>query len=104
MSVVLARRIWAAEKVSLDELMIRPAWQAEGLCRVFPDANWFPLRGESTAEAKRICLRCPVRAECLDYALTTRDKFGVWGGTSERERRHLRKVVSVSGREAAPAT
>lgn len=67
------------------------AWQEEGLCaQADPDA-WFPQKGGSVLAAKRICQRCPVQAECLEYALTHDERFGVWGGLSERERRALKR-------------
>jgi WhiB family redox-sensing transcriptional regulator len=70
----------------------RPApWKAEGLCaQTDPDA-FYPEKGESTGPAKRICQACPVRPECLADALARGERFGVWGGTSDRERRRLRQ-------------
>lgn len=50
---------------------------------------FFPEKGGSTADAKRICQPCPERTACLEYALDHDERFGVWGGTSERERRRL---------------
>ena len=50
-----------------------------------------PREGGSTREAKRVCLTCDVRGECLDYALAHDERFGIWGGLSERERRKLKK-------------
>jgi WhiB family redox-sensing transcriptional regulator len=71
------------------------AWQAEAVCAALDeqmaDALFFPQRGESTKAARALCSGCPVRAECLEYALQNREQFGIWGGTSERERRMLRK-------------
>ena len=57
-----------------------------------PEA-FFPEKGGSTREAKRVCSVCEVRAECLDFALTNDERFGIWGGLSERERRRLKKRV-----------
>ena len=74
--------------------MIEPAtlrWQAQALCsQTDPDA-FFPEKGGSTREAKRVCLACTVRVECLEYALENDERFGIWGGMSERERRRLKK-------------
>ena len=56
----------------------------------WPEA-FFPEKGGSTREAKRVCLSCEVRAECLEYALGNDERFGIWGGLSERERRKLKK-------------
>ncbi|MFD4740570.1 WhiB family transcriptional regulator [Streptomyces virginiae] len=61
----------------------------EGLCAQTDPAEFFPDKGGSTAVAKRICFTCPVRRDCLDYALTNGEQHGIWGGTSERERRRL---------------
>lgn len=66
-----------------------PEWTRDALCaQTAPDA-FFPEKGEATAPAKRICALCPVTAECLAYALANRERFGVWGGKSERERRAM---------------
>lgn len=67
-------------------------WQHRAACRrpgVDPDA-FYPDKGESTRPAKRICAGCPVTAECLQYALDNNERWGVFGGLSERERRKLR--------------
>jgi WhiB family redox-sensing transcriptional regulator len=57
---------------------------------------FFPERGESTLEAKAICRRCEVRPECLEYALAAGEKYGVWAGLSERERRRMRRQRKVA--------
>jgi len=67
------------------------AWQAEALCAQTDPEAFFPEKGGSTREAKRICEGCEVRSECLDYALANDERFGIWGGLSERERRKLRR-------------
>jgi WhiB family redox-sensing transcriptional regulator len=69
----------------------RPAWQAVGACRGIDPAVFFPDEGDasSAASAKAICATCPVRTECLEAALVRREKFGVWGGASEAERRRM---------------
>lgn len=51
---------------------------------------WFPMKGQSNRDAKRICRSCPVLDACLQWALDHDERFGVWGGLSERERRRLR--------------
>lgn len=64
-------------------------WQARAHCaRTDPEA-FFPEKGGSTRQAKRICSGCDVRAECLEYALAHDERFGVWGGLSEWQRRRL---------------
>lgn len=67
------------------------AWQARALCAETDPEAFFPEKGGSTREAKRICEQCDVRAECLEYALKNDERFGIWGGLSERERRKLRR-------------
>lgn len=66
-----------------------PEWTNRALCSQTDPEAFFPERGGSTREAKRICARCEVVAECLAYALETREAYGVWGGRTERERRRL---------------
>lgn len=70
-------------------------WRDEAACaQVDPDA-FFPERGGSLHDAKAVCHRCPVRAECLDDALARDEPHGIWGGLSERERRKLRTQAAV---------
>jgi WhiB family transcriptional regulator, redox-sensing transcriptional regulator len=69
-------------------------WQERALCAQTDPEAFFPEKGGSTREAKRICSGCEVRAECLEYALAHDERFGIWGGLSERERRRLRRAVS----------
>lgn len=67
------------------------AWQADALCAQTDPEAFFPEKGGSTRDAKQICQSCEVRAQCLEYALERDERFGIWGGLSERERRKLRK-------------
>ena len=69
-------------------------WQDRALCAQTDPEAFFPEKGGSTREAKRICTTCPVRNECLEYALGNDERFGIWGGLSERERRRLKRRVS----------
>jgi len=66
-------------------------WQERALCAQTDPEAFFPEKGGSTREAKKVCLSCEVRAECLEYALANDERFGIWGGLSERERRRLKK-------------
>jgi WhiB family redox-sensing transcriptional regulator len=70
-----------------------PDWQERALCAQTDPEAFFPETGGSTREAKRICSGCEVRAECLEYALAHDERFGIWGGLSERERRRLRRAI-----------
>ena len=67
------------------------SWQVDSLCAQTDPEAFFPEKGGSTREAKKICTSCEVRAQCLEYALENDERFGIWGGLSERERRKLRK-------------
>ena len=67
------------------------AWQEDALCAQTDPEAFFPEKGGSTRDAKRICAQCTVRAECLEYALKNDERFGIWGGLSERARRRLRR-------------
>lgn len=78
----------------LPALIISPeelTWQERALCAQTDPEAFFPEKGGSTREAKRVCMSCEVRAECLDYALAHDERFGIWGGLSERERRRLKR-------------
>lgn len=66
-------------------------WQDRALCAQTDPEAFFPEKGGSTREAKRICQGCEVKDECLEYALAHDERFGIWGGLSERERRKLKK-------------
>jgi WhiB family transcriptional regulator, redox-sensing transcriptional regulator len=67
------------------------AWMAEGNCRLYPPATFFPSDGVGVDKARKICAGCPVAGACLEYALEHRIDHGVWGGCSERERRRILK-------------
>jgi WhiB family redox-sensing transcriptional regulator len=69
------------------------SWQEQALCAETDPEAFFPEKGGSTREAKKICTGCEVKAQCLEYALSNDERFGIWGGLSERERRKLRKVA-----------
>jgi WhiB family redox-sensing transcriptional regulator len=66
------------------------AWRLDALCAETDPEAFFPEKGGSTREAKRVCTGCTVRAECLEFALASDERFGIWGGLSERERRRVR--------------
>ncbi len=70
------------------------AWQEQALCAQTDPEAFFPEKGGSTREAKRICVGCEVKGECLEYALGQDERFGIWGGLSERERRRLKHQAS----------
>ena len=66
-------------------------WQERALCAQTDPEAFFPEKGGSTREAKRVCLTCDVRDECLEYALQHDERFGIWGGLSPNERRKVRR-------------
>jgi WhiB family transcriptional regulator, redox-sensing transcriptional regulator len=84
----------AFEPEPLPEVEVTPdQWQDRALCAQTDPEAFFPEKGGSTREAKKICLGCEVRHECLDYALAHDERFGIWGGLSERERRRLKRGI-----------
>ena len=78
-------------------------WQDKANCLGVDPDLFFPERGASTKEAKEVCRGCVVRAECLEYALANGEKFGIWGGMSERERRRLRRQRALARRAGQTA-
>ncbi|MGW1721621.1 WhiB family transcriptional regulator [Streptomyces sp. NPDC002306] len=68
------------------------AWQSQALCAETGAEFFFPEPGSSVREAKLICGMCEMRSACLDYALAHDERFGVWGGLSEKERLQLRRT------------
>jgi WhiB family redox-sensing transcriptional regulator len=82
-------------------------WRDDALCRQVDPELFFPrVNRPTTAQAKQVCRRCPVRGECLAEALRRRERYGVWGGLTAAERRALlihaaTTAASVAGREAA---
>jgi WhiB family transcriptional regulator, redox-sensing transcriptional regulator len=68
-------------------------WQSRALCAQTDPESFFPEKGGSTREAKKICLNCEVKVDCLSYALANDERFGIWGGLSERERRRLKRAA-----------
>ncbi len=66
-----------------------PTWRLSALCAQTDPELFFPEKGGGTAQAKAVCSRCEVRTPCLDYALTTGQRDGIWGGLSTRQRQLL---------------
>ena len=77
--------------------VVATSWEARAVCRKAGPGRFVPpMSGETADErrareaaAKQICADCPVRRECLEYALRVREPFGIWGGLNETERREL---------------
>ena len=76
------------------------SWQTQANCMGVDPDLFFPERGASTREAKEVCRGCVVRDDCLEFALANGEKFGIWGGMSERERRRLRRARALERRSA----
>ena len=68
------------------------SWATKAACAGVDTALMFPGQGDDTRPAKAVCDGCPVRAECLDHALRHNENWGIWGGTSEKERRFMRRT------------
>src|SRR4051795_8076807 len=71
-------------------LQLPGEWVERALCRKVDPELFFPAAGRHPTSAKKICARCPVQPDCLGWALANNEEFGVWGGTSEQERRRMR--------------
>lgn len=72
------------------------SWMDEAECRGADPRLFFPARGESIDPARSVCRACPVAVECLEHAIDQGERFGVWGGASERERRRIRRGAIAS--------
>ena len=81
------------DHIEVDQETLEDQWQERALCAQTDPEAFFPEKGGSTREAKRICLGCEVKDECLDYALAHDERFGIGGGLSERERRRIKRGI-----------
>ena len=76
------------------------SWRDRALCRETDPELFFPIGTTGQAllqidRAKQVCDECPVKIECLDFAIETNQDSGVWGGTSEEERRDIRRRIAA---------
>jgi WhiB family redox-sensing transcriptional regulator len=76
-------------------------WMADARCRDMDPDFFFPSDGLGVEAAQRICANCPVKNECLEYALDHRIDHGVWGGASERSRRRILRERRGTRRKVA---
>lgn len=96
-----ARRHIAFSPGAAGPLLAEPepdlSWQDRALCAEADPELFFPGNGHAdhAEDAKQVCRACPVKAECLDYALATGQEYGVWGGTSEQERRRMKRQPAL---------
>ncbi len=103
LGTVLASRTGAAPPPAWSDspALIDPQpWTQEALCAETDPDLFFPEKnsGNTAQRAKEVCGRCMVREDCLLYALTAGETFGIWGGTTESERRKMRKASGVTAR------
>jgi len=71
-------------------------WQEQAYCRPLDPSIFFPMNEAAQQRAADICGACAVRSECLEYALITKQQYGVWGGTTERQRIKILKSTKQS--------
>jgi hypothetical protein len=71
------------------------AWTEQALCTKADPEIFFPPKGDAGKHAKRICAQCPVRAECLDYAIAADEKHGIWGGLNRAERQRAGQALET---------
>lgn len=84
------------------------SWRRNAICRDTDPELFFPIGTTGQAllqieRAKLVCDECPVKDDCLDYAITTNQDTGIWGGTSEDERRQIRREIAARARAARNA-
>ncbi len=79
--------------MKIEEIWLPGEWAEQGECKGMDPDLFFPVRGETGNEAKEVCRGCAVRKECLEWALEIEVKEGVWGGTTEKERRVMRREI-----------
>jgi len=77
-------------------------WRDHAACKDHDVDLWFPNKGDRGLEAKAICRTCPVRAECLEFALLRPSVLGVWGGSTEFERLQMRRTGSIAPHRGHP--
>ena len=94
----------APVRLGRKHLMLDTSWQEFANCLGVDPDLFFPERGASTREAKEVCRGCVVRPDCLEFALANGEKFGIWGGMSERERRRIRRRRALERQGLAPVT
>lgn len=79
-------------------LSTSPDWMAQAVCAQVDPKLFYPEQGGSTRQAKAVCARCPVQAECLAYALAQGERYGIWGGLGS----HTRRKLTTPARTDAP--
>ena len=80
---------------NFDEAASRLPWRRLAACRAMPTAMFFPAKGVNPRRALATCMTCPVRVECLEWAVGMRERQGVFGGTTEKRRRPLIRAMEA---------
>lgn len=78
-----------SDTLHLTDLLPTGGWQQDAACRDADPDLFFSSDEGDREEAMRLCASCPVRLECLEHALDSREAYGIWGGTDEQERKRL---------------
>ena len=68
---------------------MKPSWWHQAACRGLDPSIFYPVSDDEADQAKGVCAQCDVRQTCLEHALGQREREGVWGGASERDRRRI---------------
>lgn len=82
----------------IDPQYAPPSWTAEARCAEVDTELFFPEKGDSYSAdmARRICSMCEVKTQCLEYALDNNERYGIWGGTNERDRRPMLRARGIA--------
>ena len=81
--------------------MTNLSWRQKAACRGLDPEIFYPTSDDAADTAKSVCNACAVRTPCLEYALSHGEKFGIWGGLSERERRRVRRQRALERQRRA---
>ena len=102
---MLAQLPWVRPSLAVSEFLA-PDWARDAACKDLDeeeiDAYFFPQRGGSSKAGRALCARCSVTEQCLELALSRGEAFGIWGGTSERQRRVLRRERETPRKRRPP--
>lgn len=86
-----------------SKVTVQTKWRQQAACKGLDTEIFFPASDDAAGPAKLVCATCPVREECLEWALATRQDDGIWGGLTDNERRRLRRRRRDAARRAATA-
>ena len=78
-----------SERIANEQVATDYSWQERGSCRGVDPELFFPSTDDDAITGKAICGACPVRLACLAFAIERNERFGIWGGLTERERARL---------------